>query len=140
LAHYGAFIQDWLSPSTKFVLIGPQEEAFMLRQNSGQRADAPPAQKSQLPVIIGSFMTGVAAMTLVGVVAPALATASAPDVRATQEARTQTFQHSPVALTEISEEQRRGIEARLAAAELALAEARADTDRAVARLDGLSGN
>ena len=111
----------------------------MLRQSSGQRAEAPPAQKSQLPVIIGSFMTGVAAMTLVGVVAPALASAAAPDLRAVHEERTESFQHSPVAFTEISEEQRQEIDARLAAAERALTEAHAQTDEALARLDHLSG-
>jgi hypothetical protein len=93
-----------------------------------------------LPVIIGSFMTGVAAMTLVGVVAPAIAAAAAPDARPAHEARPQTFRHSPVAFTEISEEQRSYIEARLAAADRALASARAETDAALSRLDRLDGD
>jgi hypothetical protein len=45
-----------------------------------------------------------------------------------------------VAFTEISEEQRSYIEARLAAADRALANARAETDAALSRLDRLDGD
>lgn len=98
-----------------------------------------PGPKSQLPVIIGSFVTGVAAITLVGVLAPAIATAGAPDPNAAREAPAFEFAHSPLALTEVTEAQRVEIARRLEAAEAALAEARAETDRAVARLNDIAG-
>ncbi|MGE0046202.1 MAG: hypothetical protein AB7J28_15980 [Hyphomonadaceae bacterium] len=103
-----------------------------MSQNSPE--ERPQGPKSQLPVVIGSFVTGVAAMTLVGVLAPAMATARAPDPNAAREQGFQ-FQGSPMALTEVTEAQRAEIDRRLEAAQRTLEEARAETDRAVARLD-----
>jgi len=101
--------------------------------------DAAHAPKSHLPVVIGSFVTGVAAMTLIGVAAPSIAAAGSGAQVVMERAADGGFDSAPGALTEVTESQRAEVAARLEAAERALADARAVTDRALARLDRLSG-
>ncbi|MGE0828396.1 MAG: hypothetical protein AB7O04_03480 [Hyphomonadaceae bacterium] len=111
----------------------------MSKSSPDARNEAAPAPgaKSQWPVIVGSFVTGVAAMTLVGVLAPAIATAANPaQIEAPRS--DSAFESAPMALTEITEAQRQEIEARIAEAERMLAEADAFTDEAASRLDRLT--
>ncbi len=99
-------------------------------------AERPAGPKSQLPVVIGSFVTGVAAMTLVGVLAPTIAAAGAPNRG--REAPAFAFEHAPDAFARITPAQRAEIDRRLAAAAREIAEARGETDRAVSRLNALA--
>lgn len=110
----------------------------MSRNAPDARTDAPLQPKSQLPTIIGSFVTGVAAITLVGVLAPTIAAAGATDQIVLEEPADAGFDSAPTALSEITEAQRAEIDARLAEAEAILAAARDRTDAALARLDRLT--
>ncbi|MBI1186761.1 MAG: hypothetical protein GC206_05425 [Alphaproteobacteria bacterium] len=103
------------------------------------RSDAPNSSKSHLPVVIGSFVTGVAAVTLLGVAAPSIAAAGAGADVVLERSADGGFVSAPNALTEITETQRAAMAERLRAAEDAMAAARAGTDQALARLDRLSG-
>lgn len=103
------------------------------------RSDAPSSPKSHLPVVIGSFVTGVAAVTLLGVAAPSIAAAGAGTEVVLEQSAEGGFVSAPNALTEITEAQRAAMAERLQAAEEAIATARAGTDQALARLDRLSG-
>jgi hypothetical protein len=94
----------------------------------------PPAPRSHWPVVVGSFLTGVAAMTLVGVVAPTIAAARAPQVQGLIDPAARLMTSSPEALIEITEAQQRDIEARLAAAEQTIAAARSASDAGIERL------
>jgi hypothetical protein len=102
----------------------------------GRTADHTP--KSQWPVVVGSFLTGVAAMTMVGVTAPTIASARAPQPPLADRASRQ-MPSTPEALVEITEAEQREMEARLAAADAALEAARAASAVGMARLRNLEG-
>lgn len=94
--------------------------------------DAPTAVKSHLPTVIGSFVTGVAAMTLAGVLAPTIAAAGSSAQVVVEQQTDASLGGNPVGLTEVTEAQRAHIAARLEAADDALAEARAAARAAIA--------
>lgn len=104
---------------------------------SANTPETPITAKPQMPVIIGSFVTGVAAMVLIGVLAPTIAAAGSAQQVVLEQRAPEEFASGPLALTEVTEAQRAEIDARLAEAERALSAARASTDAAVARLNRL---
>jgi hypothetical protein len=101
-------------------------------------SQAPAAAKSHWPVVVGSFLTGVAAMTLMGVAAPTIANARAPQEQAITDAATRAMPSAPAALIEISEAEQAQIERSLDRADQILDSARAASDEAMARLRTLS--
>jgi hypothetical protein len=94
----------------------------------------PLGPRSHWPVVVGSFLTGVAAMTLVGVIAPTIAAARAPHEQALPDPVAMAMPSSPEALIEITEAQQRQMEAQLAAADRALEAARVASAEGLERL------
>jgi hypothetical protein len=88
--------------------------------------------------VVGSFLTGVAAMTLMGVMAPTIATARSGQEQAVTDSVTRAMNASPTALIEMTEAEQRQIEASLEAAGESLDAVRSASDPALERLKNLS--
>lgn len=108
------------------------------RASSRQHQPVRQAARSHWPVVVGSFLTGVAAMTLMGVMAPTIATARSGQEQAVTDTVTRAMNASPTALIEMTEAEQRQIETTLAEANESLDAVRSASDPALERLKHLS--